>query len=142
MKNLEIVNGMAWKGVNTIKEAYAMWNMGYEPHVMTNEFTFDVIETADDMDSVIESHGKSVYFNMGEVSAEQCMNEAKRVGNVTDADVTNINFVKNLYSCTDAQAYAALWHALTSNEVRAEVIKELDKMNAKGFDRATGWANE
>jgi hypothetical protein len=148
MENLVIVNGMAWKGVNTIKEAYALWNMGYNPHAMveighTRTYTFDRIETGDDMDSVIErSGGDSVYFNMGGVSTEDCMNEVKRAGNITDPDVTNISFVQKRHECTDAQAYASLYYALTSDGVKAEVIKELDSMATRGFDRATGHPNK
>jgi hypothetical protein len=144
MEKLVIVNGMAWKGVKTINEAYAMWNMGYNPHAMTDErtYTFERIETADDMDSVIERDGDSVYFNMGGATAEHYMNEVKRLGNITDADVTHISFVQNRHECTDAQAYASLYYALTSDEVIAEVIKQLDKMATRGFERVTGHPNK
>ena len=145
MENLVIDKGMAWKGVNTINEAYAMWNMGYNPHAMTEyggERTFERMETGDDMDGIIERDGNSVYFNMGGVSTEDCMNEMKRAGYMEDADVNHISFVKNRHECTDRQAYASLFYALVSDEVRAEVIKALDKMATRGFDRVTGWKNE
>lgn len=145
MENLVIDKGMAWKGVNTINGAYAMWNMGYNPHAMSEyggERTFERIETGDDMDGVIERDGNSVYFNMGGATAEHYMNEVKRLGNITDADVTHISFVQERYECTDRQAYASLYYALTSDEVRAEVIKALDKMATRGFDRVTGWPNK
>ena len=147
MEKLVIVNGMAWKGVNTIKEAYALWNIGYNPHAMveighTRTYTFDRIETGDDMDSVIERYGDSVYFNMGGVSIEDCMNEVKVEGNITDPDVTHISFVQERHECTDAQAYASLYYALTSDNVKDAVIKELDRMATRGFDRVTGHPNK
>jgi hypothetical protein len=79
---------------------------------------------------------------MGGATAEHYMNEVKRLGNITDADVTHISFVQNRHECTDAQAYASLYYALTSDEVIAEVIKQLDKMATRGFERVTGHPNK
>lgn len=145
MKQVIIDNGIAWKRVDTIDEAYAMWRMGYEPHSLDDVYMnrkFECIETGDDMDGVIERDGKSVYFNMGGVRTEECMIEMKRAGYMEDVDVNHISFVKNRHECTDRQAYASLFYALVSDEVIAEVTKALDKMATRGFDRVTGWPNK
>ena len=130
MRQVIIDNGMAWKRVDTIDEAYAMWRMGYEPHSLIDVWMnrkFELIETGDDMDAVIERDEESVYFNMGSIHVEDCSNQLRLEGFCVDA-LSHSSSIQHWYECTDKQAYEIMYYSRTADEVYVEIKKAMHKI--------------
>jgi len=130
MTQVIIDNGMAWKRVDTIDEAYAMWRMGYAPHSLIDVYLnrkFERIETGDDMDSVIERDKESVYFNMGSIHVEDCSNQLRLEGFCVDA-LSHSSIIKHWYECTDKQAYEIMYYSRAADEVNIEIKKAMHKI--------------
>ena len=121
MNELIIKNGNAFLLVNSEKQAYDMWNMGYIPY----DKEINEIDLADDLDTTIHSDGCVLMMVSNSIDSYEMSQEMIRRGFV--ADVFHINLVKQ-YNLSDSGSLQLLHDALVSEQVKEVLLNTIESL--------------
>ena len=124
MNELVIKKGNAFLLVNSEKQAYDLWNIGYSPY----DKEINQIELADDLDTAIRTDGYVLMMVSNSIDSYDMSREMLRRGFVSD--VFHINLVEQ-YNLSHSGSLQLLYDALVSEQVKEALVNTIESLATK-----------